>query len=130
MRGMFTGETSRNQMVAMFMGGGAGGGDPEAFRERPGETRGGPTFDFGRMRELAGLIMPGVGLGTLFNRLGRGGGGEAPLAEPGTYTLTLTVGDRTFTRELEVQRVGDLTGQSSPFQAEWDRWVRRLNRVR
>jgi hypothetical protein len=82
------------------------------------------------MRELAGLIMPGVGLGTLFNRLGRGGGGEAPLAEPGTYTLTLTVGDRTFTRELEVQRVGDLTGQSSPFQAEWDRWVRRLNRMR
>ncbi len=130
MRGMFTGETSRNQMVAMFMGGGGGGADPEAFRERPGETRGGPTFDFGRMRELAGLIMPGVGLGTLFNRLGRGGGGEAPLAEPGTYTLTLTVGDRTFTRELEVQRVGDLTGQSSPFQAEWDRWVRRLNRMR
>jgi len=130
MRGIFTGQTSRNQMFAMFMGGGPGGGDPEAFRERPGEGGGGAGFDFGQMRELASLIMPGVGLGTLFGRLGRGGGGEAPLAEPGTYTLTMSIGDRTFTQELVVDRVGELTGQSSPFEAEWERWIRRLDRMR
>jgi hypothetical protein len=130
MTGMFTGETSRNQMFAMFMGGGAGGGDPEAFRERPGESRGGGGFDFGQMRELASLIMPGVGLGTLFNRLGRGGGGEAPLAEPGSYTLTLKAGDRSFTQTLTVDRVGGLTGNSSPFESQWAALVRRLDRMR
>ena len=38
MIGMFTGEMSRQQMFAMFSGGGGGARDPEAFRERPGES--------------------------------------------------------------------------------------------
>jgi hypothetical protein len=61
----------------------AGGGDPEAFQERPGEQF---------------------------------GGGSAPLVEPGTYTVTMTVGDRTFTRELTVGRAGDLSGNNAPFE--------------
>jgi photosystem II stability/assembly factor-like uncharacterized protein len=117
MVGMFTGETDRASMFRMFGGGGGfSGRDPEAFRERPGERMGGGGgFDYGQMRTLAGLIMPGAGLGSIFRRLGRGGGGQAPMAEPGSYTLTLKVGDASFTKTLVVDRVGELTGENSPF---------------
>lgn len=118
--GLFTGETDPS---AMFGGGGRFGGgaagDPEAFEERPGESMGGRGrggFDYGRTRELADIIRPGSGLGGLFRR---GRGGRGPLAEPGTYTVTLKVGERTLTRELTVTRVGDLTGESSPVEETW-----------
>lgn len=115
--GLFTGETDA---ASMFGGGGFGGGgagrDPEEFRERPGESMGGGGrggFDFGRMRELADIVRPGVGIGGLFRR---GRGGQGPLSDPGTYTVTLKVGERTFTQPLTVERVGSLTGESSPFE--------------
>ncbi|MEQ8331374.1 MAG: hypothetical protein RH859_13020 [Longimicrobiales bacterium] len=131
MVGFLTGEVDRQQMFAFFGGGGGGGqrgGDPEAFRDRPGEsTGGGGGFDFGRMRTLADLVTPGGGLGALF----RGGGGApAPLAEPGTYTVSLEIGDRTFTRDLVVERHGDLGGVTDPFEAEWAAFLRRIERAR
>jgi photosystem II stability/assembly factor-like uncharacterized protein len=133
MAGAFTGQTSRNQLFSMFgPGGGGAGRDPEAFRERPGEQMGGGGGGgYGRMRELANIVMPGASLGQIFRRVGGGrGGNQAPLAEPGVYTLTLKVGDRTFTRSLTVERVGELTGNSSPFEEEWARFLQRTDRVR
>jgi photosystem II stability/assembly factor-like uncharacterized protein len=133
MVGVFTGQTDRRAMMRMFGGGGGEGAgrDPEAFRERPGEQMGGSGggFDFGRMRELGSIIMPGAGVGSIFRRFGGGRrGGQAPLAAPGEYTLTLKAGDRTFTRTLALERVGDLTGDSMPFeqvgQADARRWER------
>ncbi len=123
MIGMFTGEADMSQMAAFFGGGGGGGGDPEAFRARPGESApggGGGGFDFGQMRTLADLLMPGAGMGQLMRMFGGGGGGaQAPLAEPGIYTLTMTIGGQTFTAPLEIARVGEYTGDSSPFEGEW-----------
>ncbi len=123
MMGIFTGEVSRQQMFAMFgAGGGGGGGDPETFRERPGESPpgGGGGMNFGRLRELADVLVPGAGMGQLMRMFTGGGGGEAPLAEPGRYTLSMNVDGRTFTSELDIERMGDLTGQNSPFEGEGD----------
>ncbi|MYC00261.1 MAG: hypothetical protein F4X60_17155, partial [Gemmatimonadetes bacterium] len=76
MVGLFTGESSPQAVFGGFGGGFGGGGgqgrDPEAFRERPGESmrgggrrggggRGAPNFN--QMRQLADLIRPGVGMG-------------------------------------------------------------------
>ncbi len=111
-------------------GGGGFGGDPEAFRERPGETppgSGGGGFNFGRMLTLVSLIVPDASLGSLFRRFG--GGGGAPLVEPGVYTLTMTVGERTYTQPLTVERVGEvgteaLPGESDAALLEWFfRWM-------
>ena len=111
--GLFTGETDVTSFFGGFGGGGfgrgQGGGDPEAFRERPGESPGGGRGgrrapNFGQMRELAELIRPGVGMGGLFGR--RRGGGQGDLVEPGTYTVTISIGDRTLTAPLVVERVG------------------------
>ncbi len=133
MLGLFTGQTQPSQLAAMFGGGGFGGGDPEGFRERPGETppgQGGGGFNFGQMRELASLMMPGAGMSTLFRRFGGGGGAQAELAEPGTYTLTMTVGEETFTQELVIDRVGELTGNNSPFEREWEAFLEWLREAR
>jgi hypothetical protein len=35
--------------------------------------------------------------------------------DPGTYTLTMTVGDRTFTQTLIVERIDGYGGDTSPF---------------
>lgn len=133
MMGIFTGEVSRQQMFAMFGGGGGGGGgDPETFRERPGESPpgGGGGMNFGRLRELADVLVPGAGMGQLMRMFTGGGGGEAPLAEPGRYALSMTIDGRTFTSELEIERVGDLTGQNSPFEDEADKeFLKLLRRV-
>ena len=110
--GLFTGETDVGTFFGGFGGGGRGGqggGDPEAFRERPGESAGGGRGgrrapNFGQMRELAELIRPGVGMGGLFGR--RRGGGQGNLVEPGTYTVTIFLGDRALTTQLVVERVG------------------------
>ena len=118
--GLFTGETDRQAFFGGFGGGGGGGGqgggDPEAFRERPGESvggggrrgggGGGGRPDMGRMRELADLVRPGVGMRGLFGRGGGGGqGGGGELVEPGSYTVTVRIGDRTLSRTLMVERV-------------------------
>ena len=112
--GLFTGETDIGTFFGGFggggrFGGGQGGGDPEAFRERPGESAGGGRGgrrapNFGQMRELAELIRPGMGMGGLFGR--RGGGGQGNLVEPGTYSVTISIGDRKLTTQLVVERVG------------------------
>ena len=110
--GLFTGETDRDAFFAGFgggFGGGQGGRDPEAFRERPGESAGGGRGgrrapNFSQMRELADLIRPGVGMGGLFG--GRGGGGQGDPVEPGTYTVTISIGDRTLTTTMVVERTG------------------------
>ena len=116
--GLFTGETDVGTFFGGFggggFGGGQGGGDPEAFRERPGESAGGGRGgrrapNFNQMRELADLIRPGVGMGGLFGRRGRGGQGEP--VDPGTYTVTLSIGDRTLTTELVVERVGAMANE-------------------
>lgn len=134
MVGVLTGEVSRDQAFAMFGGGGFGGGgrDPEAFRERPGETppgSGGGGFDFGQMRQLADLVNPGGGLGALFRRFG-GAGGQPPMAGPGTYTVTLKVGTETFSQPLKVGRQAGYTGSNSPFEEEWARILKRIERGR
>ena len=60
----------------------------------------------GRMRELADLVRPGVGMRGLFGRGGGGGqGGGGELVEPGSYTVTVRIGDRTLSRTLMVERV-------------------------
>jgi hypothetical protein len=110
MAGAFTGQTSRNQLFSMFGGRPGGGGqDPEAFRARPGEQMGGGGGggSFGRMRELANIVMPGAGLGQVFRRVGGG-----------------------FTQSLTVKRVGELTGNNSPFEEEWERFLKRVDKVR
>ena len=130
MIGMFTGEVSRAQMFAMFGGGGGGGGDPEAFRERAGESApgGGGGMNFGQLRELADIVAPGAGIGQLMRMFGGGGSGEPPLAEPGTYTLSMTVDGRTTTQGLVIERVGELSGESAPFHDEWEERLRRALR--
>ncbi|GMV06336.1 MAG: hypothetical protein AMXMBFR53_26120 [Gemmatimonadota bacterium] len=134
MVGVVTGEVSREQAFGMFGGGGGGFGggarDPEAFRERPGETppgSGGGGFDFGQARQLADIINPGGGLGSLFRR---GGGPQGALAAPGTYTVALKVGDKTYAQQLKVERQDGFGGSSSPFEEEWERFLQRLDRVR
>ncbi|MDA0313667.1 MAG: hypothetical protein O2992_16375, partial [Gemmatimonadetes bacterium] len=102
--------------------GGGFGGNAEVFRDRPGETppgsRGGGGNNFGQMRQVAEIIAPGGGIQSLFRRFAGGGGGGAPLAEPGTYSLTMTVGSATFTQQLVVDRVGNMSGNNSPFENE------------
>ncbi len=129
----FTSEEGAQALFRSFSGGGGGGGggrggrggrgggqarDPEAFRDRPAERMGGGGFgagQFGQMREVAELIMPGQGTQSLMRRFFRGGGGQGPMMEPGTYTLTLKVGDRTLTQTLVVERINGYGGSNSRF---------------
>ena len=119
--GIFTGEGNPRQVFRFggggggFRGGGGGGSDPEAFAERPGESparaggggRGGRQgANFNQLRELAELIRPGMGMGGFFGRGrgGGGGGGQAGPVEPGSYTVTVKIGERTLTHTLVVER--------------------------
>ncbi|MCG6957618.1 MAG: hypothetical protein LJF04_16630 [Gemmatimonadetes bacterium] len=137
MVGIFTGETDMSLLMNAFAGGRFGGGmagrNPEAFQARPGETpprpateggrggRGGGTaaamgFDMNQMQTLGELIMPGESPYALFRRLGgRGGFGGGAMEGPGSYTVTLRIGDKTFTTDLRVERGAGVTGSSSLF---------------
>jgi photosystem II stability/assembly factor-like uncharacterized protein len=120
MVGIFTGETDIAAMMEAFSGGGGLGGNPEAFRERPGEGPAGGGMDIGLITTLSDLIFPGVDMGTLQRRY-TATQGQAPMVEPGTYTVTVQAGERTFTHELTVERIGDVTGRSTPFEETWKR---------
>jgi hypothetical protein len=114
--GAYTGETSAAALMRGFGGGGRAGGDPEAFQERPAEQMGGGgRGNYGQMREIADLIAPDQGFRAL-RAMFRGGGGQAPLMDPGVYTITLKAGDRTFTQTLVVERVG--TFAVSPAESQ------------
>jgi len=66
------------------------------------------------MRELMRAFRSaGVGMGSLFRRGGRGGGGD--VAEPGEYTVTVKIGDRVMSKPLTVVRVSGTGGSNSPF---------------
>ena len=59
-----------------------------------------------QLRELAELIRPGMGMGAFFGRGrggGFGGGGPAGPVEPGTYTVTVKIGERALTRTMVVE---------------------------
>lgn len=115
--GLFTGETNPMDLYRAYMGGGHVA-DPEAFVERPGESMG--TSPFGSMdqlMEIAELVMPGAGLSGLMRQFGSEMARPAPLAEPGTYTLTLTAGDQSATQTITVERVGSYEGKNAPFEA-------------
>ena len=87
-------------------------------------------MNYGQLRELADVLVPGAGMGQLMRMFFSGGGGEAPLAEPGTYTLSMEVGGETRTTELVVERVGELTGENSPFaEGEEEALGRRIRRL-
>ena len=126
--GIFTGEGNPQQLFGFGGGrggggfrGGGGGSDPEGFVERPGESApraagggrggrgGGAVFggpNMGQLRELAELIRPGMGMAAIFGRgrgSGFGGGGPAGPVEPGAYTVTVQLGERTLTRTMVVE---------------------------
>ncbi|UCD22963.1 MAG: hypothetical protein JSW51_07775, partial [Gemmatimonadota bacterium] len=104
--GPYTGEMSQAAFMRSFTGGGGQGRDPEEFQERPAEQMGGGSRgSFGQMREVAELIAPDMGFRAL-RAMFRSGGGQAPLMDPGIYTITLKAGERTFTQTLVVERVG------------------------
>jgi hypothetical protein len=114
----------------MFGGGGSGrgAGAGAGWRERPGESypeaaaagaavgraasprgAGGPGgaggFDPGEMRDMfldirSGMRARGANVGG-FRGFGGGGGS---LAAPGTYTVAVTIGDETYTTQVEVAR--------------------------
>jgi len=104
-------------------GGGFGGGGQTGFVERPAESypepgragpgggrfggAGGAGADPGSMRavmqQLFGALR-GRGGGGGFGRFFRGGGGGGGMADPGTYTVVVTIGDQSFRTSLDVVR--------------------------
>ncbi len=106
-------KTLREGSAGSFRSRGGGGGSARAERwvERPAEGR--PISGEGRERgdNLALDILRAV-RGGQGGQWWRWGGGSlfptrsesAPLAEPGTYTVILTAGDRTVSQSLEVSR--------------------------
>ena len=112
-------EILRQAPAAGGFGGGRGGAPalfPPTFVERPAEGR--ATSGGGGAR---GNVQPGLqqqitqlvrgDQGGRGRRFGGGGGGLFPSrsepasrVEPGIYTVTMTIGDRTFTQSLKVDR--------------------------
>jgi hypothetical protein len=112
-------------------GGGGGGGVPpvgNAFSERPGETPpqpqatggraggpgGGGGFNNELFTELRNLLRLPGGRASLFNFGGLGipgGGFGGPQPQPvaaGEYTVVVTIGSKTLTRKVRVERSSDL----------------------
>ena len=124
---------NQGAIMRMFGGGGGGGGGAGAgWQERPAERypppgqagrgggRGGGRTaamaaaaaaasgaDPAAMRtvfqQVAEAVRERGGMST-FRRFFGGGGGGGGLADPGTYTVAITLGDETFTTPLEVVR--------------------------
>ncbi len=102
---------SQQRLFGFFGGGGGGGGRGDAERPgetpvvapRPGQEQAGPPAGGaqGAMRQLFGALRD-RGMG--FNAFNRRGGPPAPLAEPGVYTVSMTVGEDTLRVPLEVIR--------------------------
>jgi hypothetical protein len=109
---------NRQRMMGFFGGGGAAGGsqrDPDAWVERPGEnfSAGGRGGGFTpEMRVLFQAARPITG-GGAFGR--GGGGGQAPLADAGDYTVILKVGDQEFRQALTVVNGPDAGGGGGFF---------------
>ena len=106
-------------------GGGAAPARPGTFNERPAESplrgqggAGGPgQLDQGLMSQLFDLLRPPGrrgGFGALFGR--RRGGGS--LVAPGDYLVSLTVGGKTLTRKLRVERASGTGASGGFFQDE------------
>lgn len=60
---------------------------------------------------------------------GGGFGGGAPIAEPGTYVVAMTVEGETYRQTLRVERMAGGSGSSFPFELEemekaFNRWLR------
>ncbi|MDH3735146.1 MAG: hypothetical protein OEU54_16575, partial [Gemmatimonadota bacterium] len=104
-------------MGRIFGGGGGGGGQAGGFRERPAENypepgaagRGaaaGGGMDPGAMRpvmmQMFGALRDRGGGG--FGRFFGGGGGGGGMADPGTYSVVITIGDESYTTSLDVVR--------------------------
>ena len=128
MIGLFTGENDPRAMFRGFGGGGFQGRDPEAFVERPGESMGGGGpggfgFDFGQLREVGELVLPGANLFSLFSR---SRGGEPPTAEPGEYTVVLKLGDVELRAPLVVERVNGTGGSDGLFEGLDEEVLERL----
>jgi hypothetical protein len=135
--GMISGNTARLFGGGGF-GGGFGGGAP-AFRERPGETSavavrggrgGGGAGNQNAMRQVFGALRDrGMGFGAL-QRRGQGGG--APVA-PGTYTVSMTVGDRTLQVPMEVLRADGFVVDGGEEESGWlfgaDSWAEFFERL-
>ncbi|MBT8403015.1 MAG: hypothetical protein KJP18_04090, partial [Gemmatimonadetes bacterium] len=138
---MLEGIVSGN-MARLFGGGGGfgGGGARPSFRDRPGETPvlagrggrpgGGGAMNQNTMRQVFGALRDrGMGFDAL---RGRGGGGGGSPVDPGRYTVSMTVGDRTLSVPLEVIRdpgftVEETSGPSWLFGAEsWYELFERL----
>jgi hypothetical protein len=57
------------------------------------------------------------------------GGGGAPVAEPGDYLVTMTVGGQTYRQTLRVERATGGGASGFPFEVEemlkwYERWLR------
>jgi hypothetical protein len=141
--GMISGNTNRLFGGGGGFGGGFGGGPP-AFRERPGESpavggrggrgggggAGGGAGNQNAMRQVFGALRDrGMGFGALQRR---GGGGGAPI-EPGLYTVSMTVGERTLEVPLTVVRADGFVVDDGEEESGWlfgaDSWAEFFERL-
>jgi len=117
---------NRQSMMGMFGGGGAGARarEPDEFVERPGESwttggRGGGGGGFTpELRALSQAARAITG-GARFGGAGRGGGGQASLAEAGDYTVILRVGGREYRQVLTVVKGADAGEGGGFFEDLW-----------
>ncbi len=136
-RNLAGGTTGMQAMARAFGfgggGGGGGGAQPGVFVERPAEQAPPRTPPAGgRPGGPGGAGGQGAAMGldqsTLFDILratgmtGGGGGGffggGAPVAEPGTYMVSLTVEGQTHTQTLRVERMAGGGTSGFPFEVE------------
>jgi photosystem II stability/assembly factor-like uncharacterized protein len=135
-----------------FGGGGGGGGGPQpgVFTPRPAEQAPPPPRGQGGQGGRPGAGGQGgqggapAGMGAITQEdlfaiiraagiMGGGGGGGfgggAPVAEPGTYRVAMTIEGQTYTQTLRVERMAGGGGSGFPFELEeleraYNRWLR------